>query len=316
MFSPVVLENEIVGGKSNTLDDKTKKFKENDKNTLNENDLISKQQSKTQYNDSFDSQFKLLSLGSERKLSRPRITNTLPLSSRPVKPSPFIDKSEPKKNISIFKHLNSHTKLPPITITYQCAKEQTDSGYYDALTTEERAKLPSCPATQARKSDELPPIVETPLKSEGNQFITPSVQMISKRRPTASRLFPQTKVQKSLSEIQNEFQSKVLYSTPNAGPSLPYLSNHSAELSLDNSFLDALSPDIVSNRQKETILEKLSLTEEKDENVFIINGKKYVIKKKIGTGGSSSVYLTGLKDTNQEFAIKVCTLSQNTNYNC
>ena len=46
-------------------------------------------------------------------------------------------------------------------------------------------------------------------------------------------------------------------------------------------------------------------SDDDDEAVLLINGVKYVVKEKLGAGGSSSVFLAQSKVKNIECAIKV-----------
>ena len=51
--------------------------------------------------------------------------------------------------------------------------------------------------------------------------------------------------------------------------------------------------------------DRLKIINKQKEKTVLINYKEYVMVKKIGSGGSSSVYLAYRQDTKQECALKV-----------
>lgn len=143
---------------------------------------------------------------------------------------------------------------------------------------------------------------------------------------------------KCRSALENEFRSqKVLFTTPSAvsRPAIQVMSN----LGLDDSLqLHCYkSSPAINNQKEERQLPKLAndpiksssganttadmpildnavtsstgdVKEEKAPKILQINGKEFVVSKKIGQGGSSSVFLAEHKDSKLECAVKVVDL--------
>ncbi|KAH8310677.1 hypothetical protein KR044_002506 [Drosophila immigrans] len=156
------------------------------------------------------------------------------------------------------------------------------------------------------------------------EFVTPQVCSLSTRRTT----------QKKRNELDNEFRSqKVLFQTPmtvsrNAPfasdsmtfslcdtisespdtPAAPTPRQQNKELppkkSLEGAFSQAEQPALPLP-QVTTAAEK---SDKANSNVLQIKQHAYQIMKKLGCGGSSSVYLARRQDNGQEFALKVVDL--------
>ncbi|XP_055849539.1 dual specificity protein kinase Ttk [Episyrphus balteatus] len=169
--------------------------------------------------------------------------------------------------------------------------------------------------------------IETPLKQSDAQFATPQIRSWSvARRPkdlcSTSR--------KERTAIANEFRSqKVLFQTPMAVARAPQLTNNSITLSLCDTMNDSATPGTAEKQVKSKpatrsdadMKSKKSLafseqeTELKNaepaksnESIITINGSEYEIKKKLGCGGSSSVYLAQRKDSGKDCALKIVDL--------
>lgn len=126
-------------------------------------------------------------------------------------------------------------------------------------------------------------------------FATPSVRpqsfSITTAKTTAKRLahFPPKPM---TCEPKNKPQAKILFTTPIARPP-------------PGSLLKSTPMDM----QITSLLHrKLSPIKEPNEKIIKINGVDYVLHRKIGSGGSSSVYLGSRKDTGNEYAIKLVNL--------
>lgn len=170
-----------------------------------------------------------------------------------------------------------------------------------------------------------------------SEFVTPQVCSLATRQST--------RTQKTHNELANEFRSqKVLFQTPmTVSRAAPFTSD-----SLSFSLCDTISesPDTpaqpkveapIGNKSKKSLDCKFRHAEqEKPElalpvpaaasvpvpaatlpdkpetttksNVLQIKNHEYLMVKKLGCGGSSSVYLARRKDTGQEFALKVVDL--------
>uniref|UniRef100_A0A1I8NUT3 Protein kinase domain-containing protein n=1 Tax=Stomoxys calcitrans TaxID=35570 RepID=A0A1I8NUT3_STOCA len=170
------------------------------------------------------------------------------------------------------------------------------------------------------------------------QFATPQIRSFSmQRRP---RDLCSTQSQKTKSAIVNEFRSqKVLFQTPMAITRAPIscLPNDSISLSLCDTINEGGTPSAEKTPQckseKEMGRSKKSLegdfleaskeqaqTQNNDdskctaittrhkETVVHINSSDYIILQKLGSGGSSSVYLAKREDNGKECALKVVDL--------
>lgn len=171
---------------------------------------------------------------------------------------------------------------------------------------------------------------ETPYK----MFQIPS----ARRLPPSNRRLATNDLKNSRTAMENEFRSqKVLFTTPSAvsRPIINLLSNVKLDDSLNcyksspvvmNTSLQKLPQRSLSSRTLETnnvmpddtnTSEAISIKKmpkERDDTaqfndknkIIRINGKDFVMHKKIGQGGSSSVFLAEYKDKRLECAVKVC----------
>ncbi|XP_035897745.1 dual specificity protein kinase Ttk-like isoform X2 [Anopheles stephensi] len=184
-----------------------------------------------------------------------------------------------------------------------------------------------------------------------HQFVTPRDKFLGgPLRETGSKMFTSTTVRKSRNTIENEFKSqKVLFATPVVMPRPPvnFLPDDSlnysvitpdaaksskhlspikeqpkiAKRSTDQLFgaldtADKVSPPVVAPTTK---VEKggdstdTSQQQQPKERPIVINGKEYVVLKKIGSGGSSSVFLAKQVATGLECAVKLVNLNGDAN---
>jgi serine/threonine-protein kinase TTK/MPS1 len=126
--------------------------------------------------------------------------------------------------------------------------------------------------------------------------------------------------------INNQFRSqKILFTTPIAVSSRPpvalSIKNDSISLDLDDTHVKS---DVGKERRpqldngvdttmkylspiKESVASKKMLPNEEKQtsNILTVNGVEYVLNRKIGSGGSSSVFLARQKGTDLECAVKV-----------
>ncbi|XP_037923614.1 dual specificity protein kinase Ttk isoform X2 [Hermetia illucens] len=160
----------------------------------------------------------------------------------------------------------------------------------------------------------------TPFKSMEQNFVTPQVKCQAgiARRPN----FSTNITQKSRTSLENEFRSqKILFRTPIAMSRPPSLINNSINLSLDDTVKekDALHKEQKLSPVKEVTVKKSNenlLKSEKnipakkggEGKVTVINGNEYVILKKLGSGGSSSVFLAKRVKDQKQCALKVVDL--------
>lgn len=169
------------------------------------------------------------------------------------------------------------------------------------------------------------------------QFATPQIRSFSVRRRPRDLCSTQSK--KTKSAIVNEFRSqKVLFQTPMAISRAPIMQNDSISLTLCDTINEGGTPSTAEktpqctneSNPKDAARSKKSLevafsgvskenedkeiennevatnstTKDKTTTVHINNGT-FVIIKKLGCGGSSSVYLAKKQDSDKEYALKV-----------
>lgn len=163
---------------------------------------------------------------------------------------------------------------------------------------------------------------DTPLKDFQMPSATAMRRLHSSQHRTLLSSANQTK--KCRSDLEKEFKSqKVLFTTPSAisRPTIKMMNNLALDDSLNcyKSPMANLPPVKEENLEKQTTqenkenqsLDKIDgLNEEKEtvpekQKVLRINGKDFLIKERIGQGGSSSVFLAEHKETKLECALKV-----------
>uniref|UniRef100_A0A0A1XAM7 Dual specificity protein kinase TTK n=1 Tax=Zeugodacus cucurbitae TaxID=28588 RepID=A0A0A1XAM7_ZEUCU len=193
------------------------------------------------------------------------------------------------------------------------------------------------PLRQNNNTALVPAIASTIDHVADSQFATPQIRSFSvQRRP---RGLCSTQSQKERTAIANEFRSqKVLFQTPMAITRAPVvcLPNDSITLSLCDSINGAeTTPKSSENTDRNNEIkqqgkvkskksldnafsdsDKLEETKEKEpsnsksekDGILHINNSDYTIIKKIGCGGSSSVYLAKRNSDGNECALKVVDL--------
>lgn len=155
----------------------------------------------------------------------------------------------------------------------------------------------------------------TPFKSlqpgNSSKFITPQVMSFTNRRNVNSTS------QKPRNALENEFKmKKVLFQTPISVARTQILPNESITLSM----IDTPNKNILitpdepkpESEARSDIKSKKSLfdTKEtlKDPNAIQINGVEYIVEKKLGFGGSSTVFLAKCHQKKMECALKIVNL--------
>uniref|UniRef100_A0A182T4W8 Protein kinase domain-containing protein n=1 Tax=Anopheles maculatus TaxID=74869 RepID=A0A182T4W8_9DIPT len=184
-----------------------------------------------------------------------------------------------------------------------------------------------------------------------HQFVTPRDKFLGgPLRETGSKMFTSTTVRKSRNTIENEFKSqKVLFATPVVMPRPPvnFLPDDSLNYSVitpgaakgtkhlspikeqqkmskrstDQLFggleaVDKVSPPIVApmtTGEKDGDTNNTHQQQQPKERPIVINGKEYLVVKKIGSGGSSSVFLAKQVATGLECAVKLVNLNGDAN---
>lgn len=167
------------------------------------------------------------------------------------------------------------------------------------------------PTEQRDVVDAKPPaLVHDPVFATPGPTKAP-VQMTGSRRVPNPRM-PLSSATKNQSALKEEFQQrKVLFTTPMGGSSKPVSSIANASISL------ALDESIQFHQRLPEVAEAVSATEPEAEpeknaadrrQIRRIKNRDYAVEKKIGHGGSSTVFLGRRLDTDQEVALKVVDL--------
>lgn len=141
--------------------------------------------------------------------------------------------------------------------------------------------------------------VETPYKkTEAYSFATPSIRPQTFFPPTAKK--STHSFQPLTSERKDKPQAKILFTTPIARPPPGSL--------LEATPIELRKPPLINLRKLSPIKEPSAEKDKENERIVSINKIDYIIDKKIGSGGSSTVFLARGKKTNNECAIKLVKL--------
>lgn len=153
------------------------------------------------------------------------------------------------------------------------------------------------------KPDEAPKVAqhETPFKKADEPvFATPSIRPHSFSLTAIKRSIHQLPLQTLTCERKDKPPAKILFTTPIARPPPGSL--------VESTPIEMRMPSTVMHRKLSPIREPSTEKEKPDERTLTINSNEYIIKKKIGSGGSSSVFLACGKKTGKECAIKLVNL--------
>jgi serine/threonine-protein kinase TTK/MPS1 len=145
------------------------------------------------------------------------------------------------------------------------------------------------------------PEIETPLKKNDNVvFATPLLRPAhSSFVAAASKKNVNLPAYPLMCEKRDKPQAKILFTTPIARPAPGSL--------VSSTPIEARKPVAVT-RKLSPIKEPSAEKEKPNERIVTINDVDYVVEKKIGSGGSSSVFLARGKNSGKEFAIKLVNL--------
>lgn len=200
-------------------------------------------------------------------------------------------------------------------------------------------------SSQETEQNSKPPVSETPSKNQDNVvFVTPHVKsfrmpnvksqgyQITSRLNSGTQKLKQSTEREKQKDRDKEFRSqKILFATPVATsrpPVASIISNDSICLTLDDtpvknkgkplpvsaapskSKLSPINERLKPNKKSSDSLfnefDETGVNEiEEDKNILVINNVKYSVTDKLGSGGSSSVFLAQNKNTKKECAIKV-----------
>lgn len=145
-------------------------------------------------------------------------------------------------------------------------------------------------------------ILETPIRKSNDNFETPLIKF---QMPTINRGSQMLTTQKSRVSLEKEFRSqKILFTTPLSisRPPNNIIANDSISLPMEDVL--ASSNKNINPDPPVTSLPQITRKIEKPQTIEI-NNKIYRIHCKLGSGGSSTVFLAGEMSTNIECAVKV-----------
>lgn len=183
----------------------------------------------------------------------------------------------------------SKAKPPPQSKSYPLTKIQLNTIQEDNL-------------------DEL----DTPFKKvqpeNSSKFITPQVMSFSNRRNVNSTS------QKPRNALEDEFRmKKVLFQTPISVARPLVLPNESITLSMIDTpnkeiLIAQEEPNPESEARAEVKSKKSLFFCPKNPNSIEINGIEYIVDRKLGSGGSSTVFLAKCREKKMECALKIVNL--------
>jgi hypothetical protein len=141
---------------------------------------------------------------------------------------------------------------------------------------------------------------ETPFKHQDNAdpvFLTPSIRQPSQSTIKKSQNIPL----QTLTSLKEKPPAKILFTTPIARPNFSGSLIESTPLEMKK-----ITTGTATNKKLSPITEPT--TEKPKTNLLSINEIEYLIDKKIGSGGSSSVFLAKQTSSDKEVAIKLVNL--------
>ncbi|XP_038118271.1 dual specificity protein kinase Ttk [Culex quinquefasciatus] len=257
-----------------------------------------------------------------------------------LKRVPLLERSQFEKQFSIFGQLDA--KNPKAR---DSGISSTASSVLSAQIVEDQDSPKEVAATTEHKAHSSPKECQEISDKNKHLFVTPRDKFgPSQARAASSRLLTSTVTRKSRNTLENEFKSqKILFATPLAtGLSRPLVTaNDSLSLSLVDTPIKSkdrpLSPIVEQSRPTKRSTdqlfpvtpapEKRSSPEPvvppappiesvvdgppastKQPTTIAINGKDYQVLRKLGSGGSSSVFLAKQVGTGVECALKLVNL--------
>lgn len=201
-----------------------------------------------------------------------------------------------------YRPLKSRTQLfPSKTVLQEKSKEPSVPSVFQKFHKDETdSTVPG--SEQSRKALELiAPEMETPFKkTDQHLFATPSLRPPPQPFSTATVMRANDYFHDKLREATSEQkpQAKILFTTPIARPPPGSL--------IKSTPMDALKS--VTHKKLSPIKEPSTEKEKPNERTITINHVDYVLDRKIGSGGSSTVFLARGKNVDKEYAIKLVKL--------
>ncbi len=311
--------------------------KENNKNVLNDSDIILAKFNSMKIQTTADKP-KI----SERPQIQSSLSEVRPLKSRqqlfPNSKSILSDRKSVKsteKGLSIFSHLRNNSNSPKKQEKQELVFPTTDNVPSIFQRSRESVKKPrpvldeidsgidtgalNIPHRVSPKNwmEEKPVIAETPLKTnDSGLFVTPQVKSfrVPSLRNESHKLSKQLLNKKAIDDFNPS--QKVLFTTPGISRP-PGCVSDNLSLSIEDTPVktqEKLSPIKelrIAKKSSESLFPSVLSSDESPEksedesNVLVIKGNKYFVEDKLGSGGSSSVFLAKDRKNNRECAIKV-----------
>lgn len=177
--------------------------------------------------------------------------------------------------------------------------------------------FPTAAGPASNETKDVPDALKLPVPHDP-VFATPGftkapVQLTGSRRVPNPRM-PVSSATKSQSALKDEFQQrKVIFTTPMGGSCKPVssIANASISLALNDSIQFAPSnrlPGVSEAEPSQPSQQPPEKGQTDQRQVRRIKSHDYAVEKKIGHGGSSTVFLARRLDTDQEVALKVVDL--------
>lgn len=181
-------------------------------------------------------------------------------------------------------------------------------------------KIPEPPlkaSPETNPAPAIPPITQTPYKkNESVMFVTPLVKPLREfsTKKKCQMTNPITGDKVDFQQHQEVSSQKILFTTPiglSRPPILPLDSTPSNELMkppVTNRKLSPISEIKKSIKASESLYAAVDKEQETPQRTLTVNKNEFIVDKKIGSGGSSTVFLARCKRNGRECAIKLVDL--------
>lgn len=221
----------------------------------------------------------------KRQEETPQFDDHLKIYNRPLKSRTQLFASK-----SVLQERTSENSVP--LVFQKSSRDESDAGKA-AMPRPRKIAAESQEHQRMLESSLKVPDLDTPFKSkEQHHFVTPSL------RPNPYTFSTTANRSQNLptAERKDKPQAKILFTTPIARPP-------------PGSLVEKTPIIPITQRKLSPIKEPSNEKEKPEERTITINNVDYIIDKKIGSGGSSSVFLARGKYSGKEFAIKLVNLN-------
>lgn len=253
-----------------------------------------------------------------------------------------------KKGLSIFSHLRTNSNSPTLprkedfstNTNFSSASKELPSVFQKSRASLQRSKTldhpdeasvkkansrnnysldVKIPETILKTSPEKhsAPIAQTPFKNnESVMFVTPLVKSLREfsTQKKCQMTNPITGDKVDFRQHQEASSQKILFTTPIGLPRPPILSldttpsNELMKPPVTNRKLSPISEIKKSIKASESLYSAVDKEQETPQRILTVNKNEFIVDKKIGSGGSSTVFLARSKRNGRECAIKLVNL--------